>query len=315
MTCKEAKALISAAVDGELDDKAMVEFLSAISQCEECRKEYETELHTKNLLRQRLKKVKAPQSLVDAITRQTIGKDDASPMQFSSQVVSQISVLSHQPDILSRLKRSVLESLYINPNLNSKTHPIFAVSLGICVLAMLVFAGFMRHREGALIDEVASTQPSTLAQSNIFDLTQRIFQESSVADIESQDATVISNHIAEKIGSSIVVPTVREFHIHSARLTALGSANATEVRFQHNRNAKMELAVYIAKESDVLKSATLSPEVVSYISENGKNFYQKSCPSGTSVVIWKWGEMIYTATANTDRINLAQAISNPYWEN
>jgi hypothetical protein len=52
-----------------------------------------------------------------------------------------------------------------------------------------------------------------------------------------------------------------------------------------------------------------------YISENGRNFYRKTCPSGNQVVVWKWGEMIYMATANNPDINLLSDISNPHWVN
>jgi hypothetical protein len=58
VTCKEAQALISAAVDGELDDNTMREFLIAIEQCEHCRAEYEAEKQTKKLLREKLKESK-----------------------------------------------------------------------------------------------------------------------------------------------------------------------------------------------------------------------------------------------------------------
>jgi anti-sigma factor RsiW len=86
MDCKESLSLMSAAVDGELREPKLSEFLEHIRICEACRAEFEAEKATKAILKNRLKRVKAPQSLVDAIKRQTMGNPSIS--QFSQMASS-----------------------------------------------------------------------------------------------------------------------------------------------------------------------------------------------------------------------------------
>ncbi len=311
VTCREAQALISAAVDGELDDATMREFLKAIEKCDHCRAEYEAELQTKRLLREKLKRFKAPQSLVDAITRQTIGRGNPSTTQFSALTAQQNTAEQPSKNIES-WKRAFLEAIYINPNANSKAHPIFAVALGICVLAMLIFASFVREQRH-VFDAPSYLEAS--AKSNIFDATVRLFFEAKSPDIQTKDANVIANHIEKVFGVPPVIPIVRPFQPNSVRVAALGSADVGEVRFVHEKDPKTIVAIYIAREHDILKNATINAEVERYISENGRNFYSKTCPSGNQVVIWKWGEMIYSATTNNPELNLISSISNPHWVN
>lgn len=311
MTCKEAQALITAAVDGELDDATMREFLIAIEKCEHCRAEYEAELQTKKLLREKLKRVKAPQSLVDAIARQTIERGKPSTTQFNAMSAPQ-SAAELPKQNWESWKRALLEAIYINPNSNGKAHPIFAMALGTCVLAMLIFASFARQN-GNVFDVESRLEAN--AQSNIFDATSRLFVESEYPDIKTKDASVIANHIEKVFGAPPVIPVVRFFQPNSARVAAFGSAHVGEVRFVHDKDPKTIVAIYIARENDVLKNATIERDVMKYISENGRNFYRETCPSGNQVVVWKWGEMIYTATTNNPNINLLSVISNPHWVN
>lgn len=309
MTCKEVQALITAAVDGELDEKTMQEFLAALDKCEHCRAEYEAELQTKRLLRQKLKKIKAPQSLVDAIARQTFEKGNSSPTRFSASAPAQ-SLLAKEPE--RNWKRILLEALYVNPNIQGKSHPIFAAGLAISVLAMLIFAGFARQRYHAFDAEM---QIEANAKSNVFDIATRMFRESQEPDLRSKDASVIANRLQEVIGAPAIIPTVKMFHPSAARVAAFGAVNVGEVRFVHDKDPNAVVAVYIARESDLLQGATIEPDVMRYISENGRNFYRKTCPSGNQVVAWKWGEMIYLATTNDVNVNLLSAISNPHWPN
>lgn|GEM_PF-1217494 len=311
MTCKEVQALITAAVDGELDEATMREFLIAIEKCDHCRAEYEAELQTKKLLREKLKRFKAPQSLVDAITRQTIERGKPSPTQFNiTSILHGTAELPKQG--LESWKRAFLEAIYINPNHNSKAHPIFGIILATCVLAMLIFASFVRQQQN-VFDAHAHLEIAT--HSNIFDATSRLFVESKSPDVKTRDASVIANYFEKVFGMSPVIPAVRSFQLISGRIAAFGNANVGEVRFVHEKDPKTVVAVYIARESDILKNATIEQEILQYISENGRNFYRKTCPSGEQVVVWKWGEVIYMATTNNPNINLLSTISNPHWVN
>jgi anti-sigma factor (TIGR02949 family) len=314
VNCNEVRALITAAVDGELDDATRQAFLNAIDACPDCRAEYEAELATKLLLRSRLKKVKAPQSLVDAIKRQTIGNTEkVSSSKFSATDIQENMQSFGQTTTALHLRRRLTEYLFINPNLNSRVNPIFAMTLATIVLAMLVFTGFMRSRHSSLIDGDAKVEFAE--HSNLSDLTAQAFHVPTDGnDLRTKDATVAGNHAAHVLGFTPVIPKLAGFSITLARPAAMQTINAAEIRFTHTANPKVQAAVYVMKEEDIAKAQCLTPEAMTYISADGRNFYETVCPNGNQVVVWKWGETIYAATVSSPQIALAKSIANPHWE-
>ena len=71
MNCKKAQALLSAAVDGELSLKEQQDFDSHIDMCTDCHREFREAQKTKNIIREKIIRFKAPQSLVNSIIRLT----------------------------------------------------------------------------------------------------------------------------------------------------------------------------------------------------------------------------------------------------
>ncbi len=71
MNCKKAQALLSAAVDGELSLKEQQEFEAHIAKCADCQREFREAQKTKNIIREKIVRFKAPQSLVNSIIRLT----------------------------------------------------------------------------------------------------------------------------------------------------------------------------------------------------------------------------------------------------
>jgi hypothetical protein len=311
VNCKEVESLITAAVDGELDAVLMADFLDSLKNCQECLAAYEAELSTKQFLQARLKKVKAPQSLVDAIKRQTIGNPKSSSLQFNA--VANSFTQSPPSIAIPKWKQTLYALLYINPNLNSRSTPIFAMALSVSILAMIVFAVFMRERNNCLVDD-AALKAEFAEQSNIFEMTVLAFQKPNDAtDIKTADVQVIANHISKCLGIHAAVPLMKDFKVSSTRLAALGEMNVDEIRFTHNVNPKVQVAVYLFKACDASTLHYISPEVMNYISVDGRNFFEKTCPNGNQVVIWQWGETIYAATTDANQIQLAKTISNPHW--
>ncbi len=69
MNCTEAQALMSAAVDGELTLKEQQIFEKHILECEPCRLEFNEAKKTKSIIREKIVRFKAPQSLVNTILK------------------------------------------------------------------------------------------------------------------------------------------------------------------------------------------------------------------------------------------------------
>jgi predicted anti-sigma-YlaC factor YlaD len=71
MNCKTARVLMSAAVDGEISFTEEKGFLSHISECKECREEFDDAKKTKLIIKERVIRFKAPQALIDSIMQLT----------------------------------------------------------------------------------------------------------------------------------------------------------------------------------------------------------------------------------------------------
>ena len=69
MNCTQAQALMSAAVDGELTLKEQKGFEQHIRSCPSCLSEFEEAQKTKNIIREKIIRFKAPQSLVKSILK------------------------------------------------------------------------------------------------------------------------------------------------------------------------------------------------------------------------------------------------------
>ncbi|NTU93867.1 MAG: anti-sigma factor [Chlorobiaceae bacterium] len=71
MICNKAKVLMSAAVDGELTTREEEELSEHLSECPQCREEFQDAKNTKIIIQERLVRVKAPKNLVDSILKMT----------------------------------------------------------------------------------------------------------------------------------------------------------------------------------------------------------------------------------------------------
>lgn len=71
MNCKKAAVLISAATDGELSVKEKHELTIHLEECLECRSAFIDAKKTKLIVRERIVRFQAPQSLVDSIINLT----------------------------------------------------------------------------------------------------------------------------------------------------------------------------------------------------------------------------------------------------
>lgn len=71
MNCKQAQALMSAAVDGELTLNEQEGFEKHIMKCPTCFSEFKEAQKTKSIIKEKITRFKAPQSLVNSILKLT----------------------------------------------------------------------------------------------------------------------------------------------------------------------------------------------------------------------------------------------------
>ena len=71
MNCKKAGVLISASVDGELSSFEEQEFLLHLTECKECRIEFDDAKKTKMIIQEKIIQFKAPEALIFSIMQLT----------------------------------------------------------------------------------------------------------------------------------------------------------------------------------------------------------------------------------------------------
>ncbi|NMW19255.1 MAG: zf-HC2 domain-containing protein [Chlorobiaceae bacterium] len=71
MNCQKARVLMSAAVDCELSLKEEQGFLLHLSECKECKDEFEEAKKTKMIIKEKIVQFKAPQTLINSIMELT----------------------------------------------------------------------------------------------------------------------------------------------------------------------------------------------------------------------------------------------------
>ncbi|TLU55879.1 MAG: zf-HC2 domain-containing protein [Chlorobium sp.] len=71
MNCQKAQVLMSAAVDCELTVKEEEGFLLHLSECKECKDEFDDAKKTKMIIKEKIVQFKAPQSLFNSIMELT----------------------------------------------------------------------------------------------------------------------------------------------------------------------------------------------------------------------------------------------------
>ena len=71
MNCQKAQVLMSAAVDCELTVKEEEVFLLHLSECKECKDEFDDAKKTKMIIKEKIVQFKAPQSLFNSIMELT----------------------------------------------------------------------------------------------------------------------------------------------------------------------------------------------------------------------------------------------------
>jgi predicted anti-sigma-YlaC factor YlaD len=71
MNCKKAGVFMSASIDGELSLNEEQEFLLHLSECQECRAEFDDAKNTKRIIKEKIIQFKAPEALMISIMQLT----------------------------------------------------------------------------------------------------------------------------------------------------------------------------------------------------------------------------------------------------
>lgn len=316
MNCKEALTLISAAVDQELSGSKLKEFNEHISICVSCNAEYEAEKATKNLLKSKLKRVKAPQNLIDAIRKQTLETHVPNVQQFS--IANESNVLIKQATSLAcghaavaqhlpKWKLVLADLLFMEPSQN-RVNSAFAFGLAASILAMLVFTGFMRSQQVSFMDGEAV--PVDRDASNIVEMTVDAFESAKPMANKVADPQSASLFLSKAINSPVIVPIADGFAVQSFQVTRFGEINAGELRYVSKKSPYLRFSIYVMNLEELSKTEYMPTKVDDSLLPDGQKFYHESFPVDKQVVVWKWGTTVYTAVANTEKIDLLKAIKN-----
>lgn len=315
MDCKEALTLISAAVDREIKGSKLKEFNEHISACINCRAEYEAEKATKDLLRTRLKRVKAPQSLIDSIRKQTLETPVPSVQQFSMHsegnilikqatniACGHVAVAQHFP----KWKLKLADLLFMEPS-QSHVNSAFAFGLAASILAMLVFTGFMRNQQVSFMD--GEVVPVERTASNIIEMTVNAFESGGAsANLKSLDPLFVSAYLSKVIGSDVTVPVADGFRLRAVHLTHFGAASAAELRYIHANSPDTRFSVFVINQADLNGTDYVPIKEGSHFIREGQNPDKNSEPVNKQVIVWSSNNTVYTAIANNEKVDLHKTL-------
>lgn len=304
MDCNEALSLISAAVDGELEEPNKGPFFDHLQSCDYCRKEYEDQKAVKNLLRSKLSKHKAPRSLVSAIKRQTSQELYQGADDLSATHAEQLLKDNPKCKKSGKLWKQKLSRLFFVEPYESKVNHFFALVLAGCVLAMLVFAGFVKKSNLSFAELQKQIIFNNNNQAkNLIDWTSSSLQSH---DNATSKFSVSSNKTDKFVSQELLthsnkIPLVSNFYISSIHSLNIYDISTVLITYLHQENSDYVIKVFVYRISD-LNPDLIEPEILHSILESKchvVNFSEKP-----DILFWKKENYIYSAITNHSDTNL-----------
>ena len=266
MTCNEVSELMSAGVDGELDQHRLSTVTEHINECRSCRTEYELERMTKNIVQRVVTPAKAPTSL-EASIRQAL-------------------VSQQQP---GAAHRGFLARLFQRPARTT----VFAFGIAGLGLLLLMIMPARSHRSHA--------QP---IDANIVHQTynnfDRVLNSSFATDVQNSDPTILTASLS-KCRCNLHVPILKECRFVKGIHSLYQNDHIAEFVFARNDEP---VYVYEAKLQDVLHgdNPRIDPAVLKELMQTGWYFenHQPDC----SLILRLVDSTVYCSVADMSKDQL-----------
>ncbi len=273
MTCNEVLELISAEIDGELEQHHKPQLMHHINECRSCQNEYELERMTKNLIHQAVAPAKATPAVIAAV-KQNIEHEN-------------------QPAIAKRLQ-GLLRTVFGS----SPRRGMLALGgAAVILLLFFIFSPSKSHHSHA--------QPS---DANIIHQTfnnfDRVLNGSFVPEITTSDPNE-ARAFFSKCGCKMKVPALKKASFVAVQHSFYNEEHVAQLVYKLGNDV---IYLYEAKLQDVIEGnkLQLAPEIMEELQRTG--WYMKNYKSDCSLVIWLVDSTICCAVADIKQEQLLASL-------
>lgn len=307
MDCTEALGLIGPVIDGEVEQEKLNDFYEHLRNCEVCRKEYQQQKALKVLVKKKAEKLKAPQSLVEKIKQQTSQElyknADKASASHAETLLNDNQQKHNQTKPGKYIKQNLSRFLFLEP-FESNVNSFFAVILGVCVLAMLVFAGFVKKNSlsfAELQHQFFSTQKE---KGNLITWIASSLESSTYNGIHPERLNN-QNLLKDFLSKKNAIPVVHDYKMISIQEIVIDSMPTVHIMYIHNEKPKNILKVFVCPLAHI-NSDILDSDIVQILNHQGSYLYHTT--DNKSIYLWKSENMLYSAIASNYKMNLETAI-------
>jgi len=273
--CRDFHEQISAAVDHCLQSGEMSSFVEHANRCPACRCEYEMELTTKLVVRNRARMVKTPPTVAEAIL--ACLRDEGESTAFS----------------LMKSWKDLLRSPLVKP--------------AIAVAATFVLVIFLIRQSSG---PASSVTAASFAGNDVILQSLTNFRAVVSGDIKPQILSGVPenvrNYFAGKTEFPVLVPSMKNCTLVGGGLNKFSGTAMAHVVYSHEGQV-----VYMCQAcfEAVMKGDNLN------LPERAKNelqrtgWFSETSPGGDTIVLWKKGSTLCAAVARMNKAELLACLT------
>ena len=281
MNCKEFEEQITPAVDRNLGTVEMELFGEHAGRCPHCRFEYESELVTKRLVGERLKPVRTPQELTDAIAA-GVHRRGASPFRVGGTLMAAIKRRPYVTPLLAFAITCVAVILLIrnpeSPTPTTASPAVSTASVGGNDVILQSLATYRAMVDGSIKPQMVSTEPEHL-----------------------------KSFFNGKTEFPVLVPTMKECTLVGGVLNDYDGTMLAHVLYRRNTQL---VYMYQACWKTVMQGEKLNlpANAKSQLEQTG--WYTESFPDGNSIVMWTKGQTLCSAVSHMPKEDLVACLTS-----
>ncbi len=267
MNCNEALELITPAVDESLALDLRTRFNAHLEHCAQCRKEFQLELMTKQLVRQRIPMLHTPNDV-------------------TAQIISSLSQIQSK----NNKRRFSLSNIFDRP---LKKSFIATTAIAFAVVLFLLIPLHPQH---------SHARPEN---NDVIDQTYnnfgKVIKGSFTSGVVSEDNRVVENYFAANASFTVQVPKLKQCKLVSGSLSRYKDERIAHLIYQEEQNY---IYIYQTCLRSVMEGNSLQlSDYAKNELQNGNSYVEQQC-SNCTLVIWTVDSTLCCAVSNIDKPQL-----------
>ncbi|REL24110.1 hypothetical protein DYD21_20080 [Rhodohalobacter sp. SW132] len=312
MSKQEALEILPLVVDNEATESEKVAFFQYIQQDTEIRKQYESMLFIKQLLKTKYSPDQAPDYLKKKISGMINDLKSDSDEDKNSDIQSGSS-----PSNVS-IPGAKESSKTEDENGKGKINTILKPARYLIAASVIFFFSLVTIE---LLEKTSSnglySVPYDIEEVALSHFNTGSHVSSSIASFQPASIEHASEIIEDEMAHNLRMPTISGAELRSVYYTTFADGFTTPVLEFYQSGIEETVHIFAFRIDDLEKKRNMErdPEAVKLC--NTYEDYHVKDIEGKHVVSWKWGDYWYTAVSNHNGNDLIALLepSNPYWNN